>query len=170
METRLTWICRVRDWLYGIRHAEPEPASSSEPSTEAERLRVINHMITSSAEDGGAGITPQHGEWKNVTAVFPLHDEETNKKWMREWSQKTFLSDEDLDQIRDKFGESVCVQHLCVSGVADRRAGRVLLFFPAIILPIPDLPGCFWFLMLVLLGRLLHCLHSGQQPLVHHLC
>lgn len=107
----LTWVCRVRDWLYGIRHAEPEPASSIEPSTEAERLRVINHMITSPTEEGGAGITPQQGEWKNVTSVFPLHDEETNKKWMREWSQKTFLSDEDLDQIRDKFGESVCVHH-----------------------------------------------------------
>lgn len=105
-------LCRVRDWLYGIRHAEPEPASSIEPSTEAERLRVIHHMITSPVEEGGAGITPQHGEWRNIVAVFPLHDEETNKKWMREWSQKTFLSDEDLDQIRDKFGESVRVQYL----------------------------------------------------------
>ncbi|KAJ5730690.1 Acyl-CoA N-acyltransferase [Penicillium malachiteum] len=100
---------RVRDWLYGIRNTEPEPADSIDPQaeTEAERLRVINHLITLPTHEGGAGITPQHGEWKNVTAVFPLHDEETNKRWMREWSQKTFLSEDDLDQIRNKFGESV---------------------------------------------------------------
>lgn len=109
-------LCRVRDWLYGIRHAEPGPASSIEPATEAERLRVVNQMITLPAEEGGAGITPKHAEWKNVTDVFPLHDEETNKKWMREWSQKTFLSDEDLDQIRDKFGESVGVPRLFLGG------------------------------------------------------
>ncbi|KAJ5085004.1 hypothetical protein N7532_009775 [Penicillium argentinense] len=97
----------VRDWLYGIRNAEPEPASAIEPQTEAERLRVIYHMITLPAQEGGAGITPNHGEWEKITAVFPLHDEETNKKWIREWSKKTFLSDDDLDQIRNKFGESV---------------------------------------------------------------
>jgi hypothetical protein len=98
---------RVRDWLYGILNAEPDSAGSIEPATEAERLRVVNQMITLPTEEGGAGITPNHGEWKNVTNVFPLHDEETNKKWMREWSKKTFLSDAELDQIRDKFGESV---------------------------------------------------------------
>lgn len=78
-----------------------------EPLTEAERLRAIDQMITHPKEEGGAEITPNHGEWKNVTALFPLHDEETNKQWMRDWSQKTFLSDEDLDHIRNKFGESV---------------------------------------------------------------
>ncbi|KAJ5577405.1 uncharacterized protein N7459_006369 [Penicillium hispanicum] len=104
---RAVYRSRVRDWLYGIRNAEPEPANSIQPQTEAERLRVINHMITLPTQEGGAGITPQHGEWKDVTAIFPLHDEETNKRWMREWSQKTFLSEDDLDQIRNKFGESV---------------------------------------------------------------
>ncbi|KAJ5618807.1 Acyl-CoA N-acyltransferase [Penicillium lagena] len=104
---RAIYRSRVRDWLYGIRNAEPEPASAVEAQTEAERLRVVSQMITHPREEGGAGITPNHGEWKNVTAIFALHDEETNKKWMRDWSQKTFLSDEDLDDIRNKFGESV---------------------------------------------------------------
>ncbi|KAJ5889064.1 hypothetical protein N7495_009105 [Penicillium taxi] len=98
---------RVRDWLYGIRNAEPETTGAIEPQTEAERLRVISYMITLPVEEGGAGITPKHGRWKNVTDIFPLHDEETNKQWIREWSQKTFLSEEDLDQVRNKFGESV---------------------------------------------------------------
>lgn len=104
----ILYFHRVRDWLYGIRNAEPTPSNSTEPQTEAERLRVINQMITLPKEEGGAAITPNHGEWKNVTAIFPLHDVDTNKKWIRDWSSKTFLSDDDLDQIRNKFGESVC--------------------------------------------------------------
>lgn len=99
-------VCSVRDWLYGVRNTEPE--SESEPQTEAERLRVIYHMITVSEEEGGAGISVNHGEWKNVESIFSLHDEETNSRCLREWSQKTFLSTEDLDQIRGQFGESVC--------------------------------------------------------------
>lgn len=65
-------------------------------------------MMTLPLEAGGAGIVPQAGEWKNVVAIFPLHDEETNKQCIRDWSRKTFLSTEDLDQIRNTFGESVC--------------------------------------------------------------
>ncbi|KAF7718876.1 Uncharacterized protein PECH_007191 [Penicillium ucsense] len=104
---RAVYQSRVRDWLYGIRNTEPEPASSIEPHTEAERLRVIEHMMTLPTAEGGVGITPNHGEWKNVTKILPLHDEETNNKWLHDWSQKTFLSEEELDQIRDKFGESL---------------------------------------------------------------
>ncbi|KAG2025190.1 hypothetical protein GB937_002951 [Aspergillus fischeri] len=102
---RAVYQSRVRDWLYGVRNTEPEPASSAEPQSEAERLRVIYHLITVPKAEGGAGITPRHGEWKNVDAIFPLHDEETNRQCMREWSKKTFLSTEDLDRIRNTFGE-----------------------------------------------------------------
>ncbi|THC99169.1 hypothetical protein EYZ11_001344 [Aspergillus tanneri] len=98
---------RIRDWLYGVSNTEPESESSAEPKSESERLRVIYHMITVPREAGGAGISPKHGEWENVLSVFPLHDVETNRRCMRDWSRKTFLSPEDLDQIRNTFGESV---------------------------------------------------------------
>lgn len=98
---------RVRDWLYGVHNHEPNQSRAVEPQSEAEHLRVVNNMLTLPPEQGGAGITPNHGKWKNVTAVFPLHDEATNKQWLRDWSKKTFLSVEDLDLIRDKFGENV---------------------------------------------------------------
>ncbi|KAL2832579.1 calcium-activated chloride channel-domain-containing protein [Aspergillus cavernicola] len=104
---RAIYQSRIRDWLHGVRSSEPEDESSAEPQTESERLRIINHMITLPRDLGGAGITPKHGHWKNVIAVFPLHDEEKNKEYLTDWSKKTFLSEEDLDQIRDKFGESV---------------------------------------------------------------
>lgn len=64
-------------------------------------------MITVPKDAGGAGITPKHGDWENVLAIFPLHDVETNNECMRDWSKKTFLSPEDLDQIRNAFGENV---------------------------------------------------------------
>ncbi|KAL4945763.1 hypothetical protein BDV06DRAFT_209234 [Aspergillus oleicola] len=104
---RAIYQSRIRDWLHGVRSSEPEDESAAEPQTESERLRIIHHMITLPHDTGGAGITPKHGHWKNVVAVFPLHDEAKNREYLTDWSQKTFLSEEDLDQIRNKFGESV---------------------------------------------------------------
>lgn len=65
-------------------------------------------MVTLLPEEGGAGITPKLGDWKNVLSVFPLHDVEANRRSMSEWNKKTFLSTDDLDHIRNTFGESVC--------------------------------------------------------------
>jgi hypothetical protein len=104
---RAVYQSRIRDWLYGVRNTEPEPEDSAEPQTESERLRVIYHMITVPREGGGAGIIPKSDEWKNVVAIFPLHDQEANSQCIRDWSRKTFLTTEDLDQIRNTFGESV---------------------------------------------------------------
>lgn len=97
----------MRDWLYGLRNTQPGGSNSPEADTDAERLRVIHFMITAPNEYGGADIIPKHGQWKNVDSIFALHDERTNQEWMRDWSKKTFLSRDDLDQIRNKFGEKV---------------------------------------------------------------
>ena len=64
-------------------------------------------MITSPREEGGAGIIPKQGEWKNVESIFPLHDEKFNKEWMTKWSTTTFLKAGDIDEIRDRLGEKV---------------------------------------------------------------
>ena len=102
---------RVRDWLHGARQAQPdggtETALAKDPLKPAERYRLVYHMITAEPSEGGAGITPKHGEWKDVESIFPLHDTKLNKKWMEEWARKTFLSAEDLDSIRDNLGERV---------------------------------------------------------------
>ena len=75
--------------------------------TEAERYRIIHQMMTNPKEEGGAGITPKDGEWKDVESIFPLHDVAYNKEWVKDWSMKTFLKIEDLDEIRDRLGEKV---------------------------------------------------------------
>lgn len=102
---------RVQDWLYGVRVSALEKdiakAFENEPVTEAERLRLVYLLITKPKNEGGAGITPNSGKWKLITSIFPLHDHDFNSSWIKTWSTKYFLDDEDLDNIRNKFGESV---------------------------------------------------------------
>ena len=102
---------RIRDWLHGVRQIQPvanaAEALTKEPLTQSERYRQIHEMITLPAEDGGANITVKSGEWKNVEAIFPLHDHALNKKWLTEFTKKTFLTPDDLDQIRNVFGAKV---------------------------------------------------------------
>jgi anoctamin-10 len=102
---------RLRDWLHGVRQIQPVKDAATtltkEPLTDAERHRQIHHMITGLREDGGAAICPKSGDWKNVDAIFPLHDHVKNKKWLTEFSRKTFLTPEDLDDVKDTVGEKV---------------------------------------------------------------
>lgn len=102
---------RVKDWLYGVRAAQPDKETSeSETSltlTDAEHYRIVHHLITSPNEEGGANIVPKEGQWKNVESIFPLHDKTFNKEWIKKWSTMTFLKPEDLDEIRDHLGEKV---------------------------------------------------------------
>ncbi|KAL1303378.1 hypothetical protein AAFC00_006773 [Neodothiora populina] len=102
---------RVRDWIHGIRAAAPQQETrqslEAEPLHEAERLRVIYQLITNPEEEGGAGITPKKGKWKNVESIFALHDHAYNKEWIKRWSTKYLLSPQDLDEIRDRLGEKI---------------------------------------------------------------
>lgn len=68
---------------------------------------MIYDMITAPKRKGGAGITPKTDEWTHVQSIFPLHDHDLNKQWIKNWSSKTFLSHEDFDQIRARMGERV---------------------------------------------------------------
>jgi anoctamin-10 len=97
--------------LHGIRLVAPEKETekllASEPLTDSERLRIVYLLITSPSSEGGAGITPRKGYWKNVESIFPLHDHPFNKEWLKLWSRKIYVGTEDLTQIRDRFGEKV---------------------------------------------------------------
>lgn len=102
---------RVQDWLYGVRTSAPSKDLPSyfdeEPVVEAERLRLVYLLITKPKTEGGAGITPKIGQWKFVKSVFPLHNHAFNRLWIKQWSSKYFLDDSDINEIRDKFGETV---------------------------------------------------------------
>lgn len=108
---RIITTPRVKDWLHGIRAAEPDKDNAETLTghsfTQAERCRLVYHMITNPREEGGAGITPKEGQWKHVESIFPLHDQNFNKEWLKSWATKTLLKPEDLDEIRDHLGEKV---------------------------------------------------------------
>jgi hypothetical protein len=107
----LIWLYRVKDWINSVRSAPPKKetkqALSHDPLYEAERLRIIYQLITNPTSEGGAGITPKSGEWAGVESLFPLHDHAGNKELLKKLTSTVFLQTEDLDEIRDKFGEKV---------------------------------------------------------------
>lgn len=102
----------MKDWLYGVTQQQPETdeAGLVYADTETESLRSMFHLVTWNKELGGAGITPEHGQWKHVKAVFPLHNRASTKAMLFKWSRQLRLRQDDLDQIRGLFGEKVCSQ------------------------------------------------------------
>lgn len=112
-------MCRVQDWIHGVRSAAPAKETrqslEAEPLHEAERSRIIYQLITNPVDEGGAGITPKQGEWKEVESVFLLHDHAHNKEWIKSWSTKYLLTPEDIDEIRNRLGEKVCAARLSLS-------------------------------------------------------
>ena len=106
--------------------------------TEAERLRIIYLLITNPCSEGGAGITPNEGDWQGVDAVFPLHDHNFNKEWLRHWSTRYFLGIEDLTKIRDHYGEKARLPDIyrkCrARGILIQDEDRVLFRVSAVLL------------------------------------
>lgn len=42
-----------------------------------------------------------------MESIFALHDHAYNKEWIKKWSTQYLLKPEDLDDIRDRFGEKI---------------------------------------------------------------
>ncbi|KAJ5960684.1 uncharacterized protein N7479_007834 [Penicillium vulpinum] len=100
---------RIKDWLFGITHTLPDgdETAIADADTPSEEIRSVYHAVTWQKKIGGAGITPGFGKWENVTASFPLHDQEACAEMLRQWNRKTVLTTSDLDAIRALFGEKV---------------------------------------------------------------
>ncbi|RCI14066.1 hypothetical protein L249_8052 [Ophiocordyceps polyrhachis-furcata BCC 54312] len=116
---------RMQDWLHGVRTAGTEAdaarALEEDPVTEAERLRIVHQLITQPVNEGGAGVATS----SFVQSVFPLRDQAFNRAWIQEWSQKQLLEQRDIDEIRNKFGESVALYF------AFLRSYSTFIVFPA---------------------------------------
>ena len=99
----------VKDWLYGITKHHPGGTAASVVSAEYEAEDVLStyHLINWRKDLGGAGITPEHGQWNNVSSIFPLHNHAANRKLLTHLSTRVFLTVEDLDQIRDLWGPKI---------------------------------------------------------------
>ncbi|KAL2162504.1 hypothetical protein VTH06DRAFT_7418 [Thermothelomyces fergusii] len=100
---------RLKDWLYGIVQKHPGGGKDSvvDGAFEAEDVLSVYHLVTWPKSNGGAGITPGYGQWKNVECVFPLHNEPANQALLRHMNSRLWLTSDDLDRIRDLFGTKV---------------------------------------------------------------
>ncbi|KAK5996205.1 hypothetical protein PT974_04634 [Cladobotryum mycophilum] len=119
---------RVRDWLYGITQARPEGNKDTVVSAafEAEDILSMYHLVYWPQDMGGAGITPELGKWQNVKSIFPLHNERVNQELLRHLSKRIFITDKDLDQIRNLFGSKVAFYFAFI------QTYLVFLAFPAV--------------------------------------
>jgi hypothetical protein len=146
----------VKDWLHGIIHEVPigEEHTVMDSETSAEELRSVFHAVTWSKSLGGAGITAQQGQWKNVTSTFPLHNPSANAELLRKWSRTLLLTAEDLDAIRALYGEKVAFYYAFIHCYSS------FLIFPAAwgifswlylgpYSPICALVNCLWCLVFV---------------------
>ncbi|KAI8637071.1 calcium-activated chloride channel-domain-containing protein [Parasitella parasitica] len=104
---------RVRDFLLGVRVDEIGDESNNtnnvdqafEDLTEAERLRLVYEILTQPESEGGAGISVEVDDY--VESIMPLHDDKFNNNWLKSWSTKSLIDDNDLLTIRDHFGEKI---------------------------------------------------------------
>ncbi|KAK1995611.1 DUF590-domain-containing protein, partial [Colletotrichum falcatum] len=119
---------RVKDWLYGILPEHPGGTKTTvvDGAYEAEDLLSVYHLVNWSKSLGGAGITPESGQWKNVKAIFPLHNEGTNQSLMKHLSKRLFLTLDDIDDIRDLWGPKVAFYFAFI------QTYTLFLTFPAI--------------------------------------
>lgn len=119
---------RLTDWLHGITSTTPAGKKkrdfASEPYTPAERLRHVHNIITHASPSGnsdprtshdqvlagpGAGILPNSSQFPHVVSIFPPHDPEFNRKWLKRWSDRGHVQipDSEVDELRAHFGEAI---------------------------------------------------------------
>ena len=128
----------LSDYLHGVLSVQPPPPRSSslegapQPSslhlTPASRLRLVDSLLTlpnlashavrdagGSQVPSGAGLRLGLAEFPHLVDMSPIHDPVYNKAWVKRWSHtsptKAFygVGLEDLDSIREHFGEDVAL-------------------------------------------------------------
>ncbi|KDR85927.1 hypothetical protein GALMADRAFT_393543 [Galerina marginata CBS 339.88] len=80
---------RHSDFLSGL---PVSPAIGVLPLSPADRLRLVHSYISSTPANGELGISSDAAEWDFVGSVFPLHDREFNKTWIRAWKLQNIAS------------------------------------------------------------------------------
>ncbi|KAK4055391.1 hypothetical protein OIO90_003229 [Microbotryomycetes sp. JL221] len=113
----------MSDWLHGVTSDRPAPKSPQDFSPDqlspADRVRLVHSILTTSRSGSAgsikastasgtvAGIQPF--DFPHVTSIFPPHDIEFNKQWLKKWSSRSQLviPHQELTDIRNHFGEKI---------------------------------------------------------------
>ncbi|PVV00466.1 hypothetical protein BB560_000488 [Smittium megazygosporum] len=75
--------------------------------TESARQAIVYQIISGPVQQGCANVTVENEPY--VTAIFPLHDKDYNKEWLKSWSTKWLISKSDLQDLRNHFGEEIAM-------------------------------------------------------------
>ncbi|KAG8952207.1 hypothetical protein FRC04_004914 [Tulasnella sp. 424] len=106
---------RYRDFVNGVpSYTLPNVARDygSDPLSPAERIRFTHTYVVTSPTDDGLGIAPGVAEWSRVESIMALHDRAFNEHWIKSWTSKKLgvgFSDDDLDGIKNQFGEQLAL-------------------------------------------------------------
>lgn len=113
--------------MYAITQSHPGGNKDSVVKAwfEAEDVLALYHLILWPKDLGGAGITPEVGDWKNVKCIFPLHNEPVNQSILSHVSRRLFLTVDDLDKIRNLHGSKIAFYFAFI------QTYLVFLTFPA---------------------------------------
>ncbi|KAK7204012.1 calcium-activated chloride channel-domain-containing protein [Myxozyma melibiosi] len=101
----------ARDWKMGVRTTVPVAPSATDAQefSVAERLRLVHDRLTKPEKENGLGITPGEGDWVYISSIFAPHDPAFDVAWIKRWSKKYVLDDDELELIRNTFGEKVAL-------------------------------------------------------------
>ncbi|KAF9647312.1 DUF590-domain-containing protein [Thelephora ganbajun] len=70
------------------------------------RIRLLYDYLTNPTSAGGLGISPGISLWKRVVGIYPLHDPEFDKTWVRSLAKGSPTLNQ-LDSAKDNYGEEV---------------------------------------------------------------
>lgn len=164
----------MRDWLYGITQTRPPGNKYTIVPAwyEAEDILSMNHLVNWPQSMGGAGITPGIGQWKNVKAIFPMHNSKVNQALLRSLSKKLLLGIDDLDKIRDLFGTKVCesdADHFSDIWLISCRGGTgcILLCIWPVVFGFSHLSSRHWPALMAVAAQILHRLYNSNCYMVH---
>jgi anoctamin-10 len=108
---------RVQDWISGVNSAAfieqdanmneqlMADATSFDTISTATRLRLVHDIITGPISEGCAAISVEEDPF--VEAIYPLHDRKFNEALLKKWATKWFITQDDLLEIRNHFGENI---------------------------------------------------------------
>ena len=64
------------------------------------RIRLLYAHLTDPSSAGGLGISPGSSQWKGVVGIYPLHDPEFDRTWVRSFTKGSPTSNQ-LDSVRE---------------------------------------------------------------------